>query len=134
MGFVREAFSVVGWIGALVIAWIGFPYVRPYGIWLYLHDTFASEFLADLAVGAAIFLVAKIALTFLSSAIANQIRQSELNALDRSLGFVFGLARGSLIVCLAYLALAWAWPPSDQPNGFARHGSCRWSSMVPNNW
>ena len=115
-GLVRETFSVVGWVGALVIAWIGFPYVRPYGIWRYLYEMFESDFLADLAVGVAIFLVAKIALTFLSSAISRQIRESELNALDRTLGFVFGLARGSLIVCLAYLALAWAWPPQEQPN------------------
>ena len=35
--------------------------------------------------------------------------------IDRTLGFVFGLARGVFLVCLAYLLIAMALPPADWP-------------------
>ena len=109
-GFVREIFSVAGWLGAGVATYFGFPYLPPYFI-----GVIDDSFLADVATGATIFITSLVAFSVLSTAIARQIRESQLNALDRSLGFVFGLARGGLVVCLAYLTLAWAFPPTEQP-------------------
>ncbi len=109
-GFVREIFSVTGWVGAGFATYFGFPYLRPY-----FDGVVDDKFFADAATGAVIFITSLVALSILSGAIARQIRESQLNALDRSLGFVFGVARGGLIICLAYLALAWALPPSEQP-------------------
>jgi membrane protein required for colicin V production len=42
---------------------------------------------------------------------------SGLGAVDRSLGLLFGVARGAILVCLAYLAFVWAMPKEDdQPD------------------
>ena len=50
----------------------------------------------------------------MTSFIARTVRASTLSAIDRTLGFVFGLVRGAFIVCLAYLALDFV-PPADRP-------------------
>jgi membrane protein required for colicin V production len=42
------------------------------------------------------------------------VRFSALSPIDRTLGFIFGLARGAFIVCLAYLVLDLV-PAGDRP-------------------
>src|SRR5205823_2786990 len=46
--------------------------------------------------------------------VARAVRATGLSPIDRTLGFIFGLARGALLVCLAYLALDFV-PPPDRP-------------------
>jgi membrane protein required for colicin V production len=43
------------------------------------------------------------------------ILDSRVGALDRTLGFLFGLARGLLIVVVAYLFFDWLVPDRSQP-------------------
>ena len=43
------------------------------------------------------------------------VSMTAFSPIDRTLGFVFGLARGVFLVCLAYLLLAAALPPADWP-------------------
>lgn len=111
-GFVHEVLSLLGWVGAAVITLYGFPYVKPYARDL-LPD---MPMIADLAAGAVLFVVALMTLSILSKAIAGRIRESALNALDRALGFLFGLARGALIVCLAYIGIEAMLPKDKQPD------------------
>ena len=40
-------------------------------------------------------------------------QESSLSAIDRSLGFAFGVVRGAVLVSLAYLFAVWLWP--EQP-------------------
>ncbi len=109
-GFVREALSVATWVGAGLAALYFYPYLRP------VADRFLSNpTVANIATGVAIFLVALILLSILSSAIAGRVKNSSLSALDRTLGLLFGLARGALLACLGYLALAWALPADQRP-------------------
>src|SRR5262249_53555572 len=70
---------------------------------------------ADIAAGVAIFVAALIILTILSHALSRNVRDSALGAVDRSLGLLFGLVRGAVLVCLAYLVMAWAIPQEDRP-------------------
>ncbi len=44
------------------------------------------------------------------------VKASALNFLDRSLGFLFGIIRGAVIVCILYLGLSWIMPPAEQPD------------------
>jgi membrane protein required for colicin V production len=46
--------------------------------------------------------------------VSRRVKQSGLSAVDRSLGLVFGLLRGVVLVCLGYLALSWALPPDER--------------------
>src|SRR6185312_5747187 len=43
------------------------------------------------------------------------VLDSRVGALDRTLGFLFGLARGLVIVVVAFLFFAWLVPEKSQP-------------------
>lgn len=108
-GFVKEALSVAAWIGAGFAALYGLPYATPV----------AERFLprgavAEAAAGLAVFLVALIILSLATSSVARRVKESSLSAVDRTLGLVFGLVRGLVLVCIAYIALSWALPPAAQ--------------------
>ena len=62
-----------------------------------------------------IFIVALLALSLLTRAVSRRVQDSALNAVDRSLGFLFGLLRGAALVCLAYIPVNWLLAPSEQP-------------------
>jgi membrane protein required for colicin V production len=110
-GFVHEVLSIGSWVGAGFAALYGFPYVRPY-----IRDLISNELIADIIAGAGSFIIALIVLTIVTKLIAEQVQGSALNPLDRSLGFVFGLLRGVVVVCLLYTAIEWVMPAEKQPN------------------
>ena len=41
--------------------------------------------------------------------ISGRVKESALGTMDRGLGFLFGLARGALLVCVAYIIATWFW-------------------------
>lgn len=110
-GLVQELLSVAAWVGALVAAYFGYPYAAPY-LTPYLPD----PRLANIASGVAVFLVAIIVLWLLTRSIAKTVQGSALNALDRSLGFVFGLARGALLIVLLYIVVEFFVKEDQQPD------------------
>jgi membrane protein required for colicin V production len=99
-GFVREALSIVAWVGAGFITLYGFSYV--YAI---VDPMVHNPLLSQLIAGFGLFVAALIVLTILTSIVAGAVRQSGLSPIDRTLGFVFGLLRGAFIVSLGYLVL-----------------------------
>lgn len=109
-GFVHEVLAVAAWIGAIAVVIASYPHVQPLA-----RQYIEVPLLADVAAAASVFVVSVIVLSLISGAVARRVRGSSLGALDRSLGFVFGLARGALIVCVAYVGLSWLVPASEQP-------------------
>jgi membrane protein required for colicin V production len=109
-GFVREAFSVAAWIGAAAITLYGFGWaydrVEPH-----IHNPLLSQVIA----GFGLFVVSLVVLTMVTGVLARMVSFNAFSPIDRTLGFVFGLARGVFLVCLAYLLVAMALPPSDWP-------------------
>ena len=110
-GFVHELLSIGAWIGAALVTLFFLPLLLPFA-----REIISIQIAADIAAGVALFLVVLIGLSIITHWLARQVRESSLGALDRSLGLVFGLARGALIVCIAWIALLWAMPPRDHPN------------------
>lgn len=103
LGFVRVVLALLGWVGAGFATLYGYRYVDPIALkWI------SVPLLAHLAAGLTVFIGTLIVLTMISHAIGHRVRVSGLSALDRSIGLVFGLAFGAVLVCLGYLALAWA--------------------------
>ena len=48
--------------------------------------------------------------------ISGYVQRSRMGTLDRSIGFIFGLLRGAVLVCLAYMLFVWAVKePEDRP-------------------
>ena len=54
------------------------------------------------------------------------ILDSRIGALDRTLGFLFGLGRGLIIVVVAFLFFAWLVPADKQPDWRAATPSRAW--------
>lgn len=107
-GFVRELLHILAWIAAAVIAVKAFPYAQPV-VAQYLQP----ELLANLATGAGIFVVSLVILVYVFSTISKRVKESDVGVIDRGLGFLFGLARGVLVVALAYLVLV-QFLPADE--------------------
>jgi len=116
-GFTTEVLSLAGWVGAALIAIYAYPYVEP-KVQEVLQDKLdiSSPLIVDGLTVGVVFLVCLFVLTFLFTQIGGLIRGSSLSALDRSLGFLFGLLRGSLLVIIAFLFVTWLIPPSEQPD------------------
>lgn len=109
-GFVHEVLAIVGWIGAIFATFYGFPYLQPYA-----RQFIPMDLAADLTAGVVIFIFTLVVLSMMTRAISKKVQASALNALDRALGFLFGLLRGALIVVLAYIGLELVMPPEKQP-------------------
>jgi membrane protein required for colicin V production len=109
-GFVREALSIVAWVGAALITLYGFAYA--YGI---IAGFVATPLLAELVAGAGLFLISLIGLTILTGFVGRFVHSSALSPIDRTLGLIFGVARGAVLVSLAYLVIDISLPQTDRP-------------------
>lgn len=109
-GFVREVLSILAWVVSFVVALQFYPQLSPY-----VQRYIESQQIADAIAMGAIFIVSLVILWVISSAISRRVQNSEVGALDRSLGFLFGLLRGAVIVSLLYLLLVQFLPPREHP-------------------
>jgi membrane protein required for colicin V production len=112
-GFLREVLSIGAWIVAGLATWFGLPLLRPFAhqfAWAAGH-----ELVADILLGIAIFLVVLVVASVISHAITRSVRESSLSPLDRSLGILFGVARGAVIVSVALLIVDNFYPPDNRP-------------------
>ena len=63
---------------------------------------------------AAVFVVALIVLMILGFFVCGLVRGQALTAIDRTLGFIYGLLRGYVVVCVIYMvAVIVLWPDID---------------------
>jgi membrane protein required for colicin V production len=108
-GFVAEVLGLGAWIGAAVAAFLGEPLLRPY-----VEGLIEPPWLLDAVLLGVIFLVVLVVLMLVIGAIANAVRRSSLSGLDRSLGVLFGLARGAAILVLAYVGAGLLVPQSER--------------------
>jgi membrane protein required for colicin V production len=97
-GFTREVLAIASWVAAAAAAYVLHPMVLPY----------AKEYIpnAQLALAAsigAVFLLTLIIVSFITVKISDLILDSKIGALDRTLGFLFGAARGLLIAVIAFV-------------------------------
>lgn len=101
-GFSREVLSIASWAAAAAAAFFFYrpvlPYVQPY---------IDNEQLAMAAAAGIVFIVALIVVTVITMKIADFIIDSRVGALDRTLGFLYGAARGILVVAVGLLFFNW---------------------------
>jgi membrane protein required for colicin V production len=106
-GFVREVLSIGSWVAAAAAAYLLYkpvlPLVTPY--------TTSTTVQAIIAAGA-VFIVALIIATYITTKIADFVVDSRIGAVDRALGFLFGVARGVLLLVVALLFFNWLVNPS----------------------
>lgn len=104
-GFVREALAIGGWIAAAVLAFIFAPSVEP----LVKQIPVLSDFLNDscelamIGAFAIVFAGALILVSIFTPLFAGAVQRSALSGIDQGLGFLFGAARGIVLVIVALI-------------------------------
>ncbi len=115
-GFVREVLTIVGLVGASLVALTAGPVLSP-GIQDWLTADIPADELADARLwgyipydvaSAAIaylglFIITLIVLSIISHYVAKSVHAIGLGPVDRSLGVIFGIARGFILLGLLYL-------------------------------
>lgn len=109
-GLTREILSILSWAVAALATLYFFPKYQAQAR-VYIEPAL----LADAALAACIFLVVLIIVSLITVRISDGVLDSRIGALDRTLGFVFGLARGLVLVVIAYLFFTWLVPEDTQP-------------------
>lgn len=110
-GFIRETLSIGAWVGAAAATIYGFPLAKPIA-----SNYIPNELLANVVTGVVIFVVTLGVLAALSHMLSRNVRDSALGAVDRSLGLLFGLVRGAVLICVAWLLFAFLTSPEDRPD------------------
>lgn len=105
-GFVREALSIAGWIGAGIAAFYFAPQVEPLIREVpVLSDIIGSNCeLGILAAFAGVFALALVVIALFTPLISGAVQASAIGSLDSGLGFLFGIARGALLIVVALVA------------------------------
>ncbi len=109
-GFMREVLSIAAWGIAAVATLYAYSKLLPYA-----KQYFNNDYVAAGATVGGVFLVTLIIASILTVRISDRILDSRIGALDRTLGFLFGLARGLLIVVVAFVFFDWLVPTKSQP-------------------
>ena len=111
-GLAREVLGLGAWVAAAILAspYGVFPYVQPW-----VRKQFSDPATADLVAFGLVFVAALVALWLVAGALSSAVRGSALGGLDRTLGLVFGLARGAALVSVAYVLLGIALPAEQWP-------------------
>ncbi|HEY0234443.1 MAG TPA: CvpA family protein [Afipia sp.] len=110
-GFMREILSIAAWGTAALTTLYAYQKLLPAAKTYFNNDTVAT-----VAVIAGVFIVTLIVVSIITVRISDMILDSRIGALDRTLGFLFGLARGLLIMVVAFLFFAWLVPDKQQPD------------------
>lgn len=104
-GFVREAMAIAGWVGAAVLAFVFAPSAQP----LIKELPVVGEFLSDscelsmIGAFAAVFAIGLVLASLFTPLFSSVVQRSALGGIDQALGFVFGVARGVVLVGVAFL-------------------------------
>lgn len=105
-GFSREVLSIVSWVAAAVAAATFYKLLSP-TIAGAIPSVASNPLVADAIAAAAIFLVVLVIVSYLTMLLADLIIDSRIGVLDRTLGFIFGAARGALLVIITLMGFLW---------------------------
>jgi membrane protein required for colicin V production len=109
-GFMREVLAITAWVLAAGATLYSYGKLLPLAT-----SYFNSTVVATVAVVGGVFLVTLLVVSVLTIRISDMVLDSRVGALDRTLGFLFGLARGLVIVVIAYMFFDWLVPDRSKP-------------------
>ena len=94
-GFVLSILSMAKWLFAYIITLMIFPRIKPY-----LKDIIDNEYILDIGLGLAIFIIVIFLVLMINKAISKAIKYTGIGSLDTAFGFFFGFVRGYIICVL----------------------------------
>ena len=116
-GLIREVMAIAGWIGAAVLAYMFAAQAQPLvkeipGLAKLMGD---SCQLSMILAFAAVFALGLVIAALFTPLLSSWVNQSILGGLDQALGFLFGVARGIVLVAVAFLVYDRAVPGEAAP-------------------
>ena len=104
-GFVREIFAILGWLAAAFLAFTFAGQAEPLIKQVPVIDKFlgSSCELSMIAAFAAVFAVSLLIVSIFIPIFSSAVQRSALAGVDQALGFLFGVARGVLLIGVAFL-------------------------------
>jgi membrane protein required for colicin V production len=109
-GFMREILSIIAWVLAAGATLYAYSKLLPVA-----KQYFNNDIVAAVAVIGGVFLLTLLVVSVLTVRLSDMVLDSRVGALDRTLGFLFGLARGLVIVVVAFMFFNWLVPDRSQP-------------------
>ncbi|MEL7049457.1 MAG: CvpA family protein [Pseudomonadota bacterium] len=119
-GLTREMLSILSWIiAALAVLYF-----------VINHKPFAEEIavqmqaqvqIVQVAIGALIFLLVLIVVHLITARISDSILDSQVGMFDRILGFLFGVARGFVLVVIPYMFYVSFFPDENEHYDFVKN-------------
>ena len=95
-GFVLSILSMAKWLLAYIITLILFPKIKPY-----LKGTIDNEYVLDVGLGIAIFIVVIFLVLLINKGISKAVTYTGIGGLDKTFGFFFGFIKAYIIsVCI----------------------------------
>ena len=95
-GFVLSILSMTKWLLAYIITLILFPRIKPY-----IENIIDNEYVLDVSLGIAIFIVVIFLILLINKGISKVVRYTGIGSLDTMFGFFFGFLRAYIIsVCI----------------------------------
>lgn len=110
-GFTREVLSLVAWGLAALAAFFA---LRTPELVDLAKQYLEPEIVAKVALAGGVFVIVLIIVSLISVKLSDMVVDSAAGLFDRTLGFVYGLARGLVLVAIAYLFYGWLMPPDRQ--------------------
>jgi membrane protein required for colicin V production len=120
-GLVREILGLGSWLTAGYAAYRLGPSIMPM-----TRQAIGNPDIADPAAYAITFVAILILLSLLANLVGRLVQLSALGGLDRTLGLVFGILRGALVLVAAYIPLALMLPPEKWPPAVLQARSLPW--------
>ena len=99
-GFSQEILSLVSWLSAFLISYLfsnKFFYITQFII--------ENSLISKIITYSTVFVVSLFLFSYLTSKFSNKVKKSAVGMLDRSLGFIFGVARGYVLLCLCFFVV-----------------------------
>ena len=127
-GFMREVLSITAWVLAAGATLYSYTKLLPYA-----KQYFNNDIVAAAAVVGGVFLVTLLVVSVLTVRISDMVLDSRVGALDRTLGFLFGLGRGLIIVVVAYMFFDWLVPDRSKPD-WVMHAKSKVVSSSTGEW
>ncbi len=115
-GFTREVLTLLSWIVAGVAAWWA---VQVPPVLEFAHQYVENDKLAIIVVGAGAFLLALLVMSLVTVRITDWVLDTAIGPFDRTLGGLFGLVRGLVLVTVAWMIYVVFVPPEKQPDWIA---------------
>jgi len=95
-GFVLSILSMAKWLLAYVITLILFPRIKPY-----VEDIIDNEYVLDVGLGIAIFIVVIFLVLLVNKGISKAVKYTGIGGLDTTFGFFFGFVKAYIVsVCI----------------------------------